>query len=121
MTELSLGEKQKTFMFLLPRLLDFIHSRGYELTGGQLLRTQLEANHNAANGTGIVHSLHLKSLAIDLNFFKDGVYLTDSKDLEFAGVFWESLCKGQNYKTVWGGRFSKPDGNHFSIEHGGVK
>ena len=51
----------------------------------------------------------------DLNLFKDGVYLTSDKDHEPFGIYWESLhplCR-------WGGRFK--DGNHYSIEHQGVK
>ena len=62
-------------------------------------------------------------LAIDLDLFKDGegfemgckVYLTKTEDHRKLGEFWESLhplCR-------WGGRFG--DGNHYSLEHGGVK
>lgn len=113
----SLGEKQRLFMRLLPRLIDFIYAQGYECTGGQLLRTKLEAQANAASGAGISNSLHLSSLAIDLNLFKDGVYLTESDAHRPFGEFW----KTQHELCRWGGDFSKPDGNHYSIEHQGRK
>jgi len=47
-----------------------------------------------------------KRLAIDLNLFKDGEYLTDTEDHRFLGEFWESLG------GTWGGRWD--DGNHYS-------
>ncbi|HAO1973206.1 TPA: M15 family peptidase, partial [Escherichia coli] len=31
------------------------------------------------------------------------------------GEYWESIG------GTWGGRFSRADGNHFSLEHNGVK
>jgi len=72
---------------------------------------------NAKSGAGIAHSLHTQRLAVDLQLFKDGVYLTDSAAYESLGVFWEKL----DPDACWGGRFSKPDGNHFSLTFGGIK
>lgn len=114
---MTLSEKQRLFMLLLGRFLVWIHDQGLEVVGGQLQRTQAEADRNAAAGTGISKSLHIKCLAIDLMLFIDGIYKTETEDYRALGEYWESLhtlCR-------WGGRFSHPDGNHFSLENEGIR
>lgn len=116
---MSLGDKQRLFMRLLGEFLAWIHQQpGVEVVGGQLQRTQAEANANAASGAGISNSLHLKCLAIDLSLFVHGVYKIDSESYRGLGDKWKSmheLCR-------WGGDFkTRPDGNHFSLEHEGVR
>jgi hypothetical protein len=102
-------------MFLLPRLLDYIHAAGYEVTGGELWRTPEQAAINAERGIGTETSLHRDRLAIDLNLFKNGVFLTSTEDHREFGEFWESL----HPLCAWGGRFN--DGNHYSLMHNGRK
>ena len=62
--------------------------------------------------------MHLKRLAIDINFFYGEYYLfsdktrkdEDFKLVEPIGEYWESLNKA----NVWGGRWAKPyDPYHF--------
>jgi hypothetical protein len=89
---------------------------GFTVTMGEAWRTPQQAQWNADHGSGIAHSLHIERLAIDLNFFKAGAYVTDSSQIEEVGKWWESL--GPNYR--WGGRFQHlPDGNHFSLSPDG--
>lgn len=102
-------------MFLLPRLLDYIHAAGYEVTGGELWRTPEQAAINEERGIGTATSLHRDRLAIDLNLFKNGVFLTSTEDHREFGEFWESL----HPLCAWGGRFN--DGNHYSLMHNGRK
>lgn len=102
-------------MALLPALITFAYQNGYELTGGQLHRSDEEAERLARLGLGIKNSVHRLKLAIDLNLFKDGKYLSSTESHRFLGEFWESL----NPLCRWGGRFG--DGNHYSLEHNGVK
>lgn len=111
----SLRQKQSRHVYLVGLLIQWAYQNGYELTWGQTLRTQAEANLNSAKKKGIKNSLHLKSLAVDLNLFKDGKYLTDTESHRPLGEFWESL--GPDCR--WGGRWG--DGNHYSIEYEGVK
>jgi len=113
----TLRQKQSRFIRYLGDLIDFAYEAGFELTGGELYRTPEQAALNASSGAGIKNSLHTLRLAVDLHLFKDGVFLEHSEDYKPLGVFWESLA----VDCVWGGRFSKPDGNHFSITHNGVK
>lgn len=115
---MKLIEKQFKFAELLPRLIDKVYQSGYTITLGEALRTPEQAHINAIAGTGIEHSLHLLKLAIDLNLFKDGKYLPSMADHMVFGIYWESLSTTK-FTCIWGGRFG--DGNHYSIEHDGVK
>lgn len=73
---------------------------------------------NNGRGDGVVNSVHQVGLAVDINLFKDGVYLQDSTDHAPLGAFWKTL----NPLARWGGDFKpKPDGNHYSFEYNGVK
>lgn len=112
--------KQMTFARLLPRLLDYAYEHGYSVTLGELWRPEWVAKANSKPGgvVGIANSLHCERLAVDLNLFKDGRFLMTNEDHRKLGEFWESLST-EDYKCVWGGRFG--DGNHYSIEHGGVR
>lgn len=122
MTELTIREKRCLFTRLFAKLVVRCSELGYECAIDQVKRTDKEAEENAEAGSGIVNSLHILGLAGDLLLYKDGKYLTKSEDYEQFGIFWEGLhplCR-------WGGRFKKggkpkPDGNHFSLEHNGVK
>lgn len=91
------------------------YDHGYELTYGEAERTPQQAAWNAAHGKGIAISLHIYRLAVDFNLFINGVYQLDTEAYRPLGEKWESLGGS------WGGRFSKPDGNHFSLEWKGIR
>jgi hypothetical protein len=93
---MSLREKQSEFMQALGKLIEFAYAQGYELTGGDLAA---KAGHKDG-------SFHYKRLAIDLNLFRDGRWLTSTEDHALLGHYWEGLG------GTWGGRFN--DGNHYS-------
>ena len=86
-------------------LIQYAHLRGYELTFG-------DAYRDPRCPYGHPTSLHRERLAIDLNVFKDGVYLSGPGMYTELGVFWESIGGS------WGGRFD--DDNHFSLSHRGM-
>lgn len=86
---------------------------GFEVTLGEAWRSPEEAKRNAAAGKGIARSLHCDRLAIDLNLFREGVYLPDTASHRPLGEWWESIGGS------WGGRFQRGDGNHYSLEHEG--
>jgi hypothetical protein len=117
MTE-TLGQRQRRFLPLVAKLIDFAYAQGYELTEGEGYRTPEQAALNAQHGSGIANSLHTLRLAVDLQLFKDGIYQTDSAAYKALGDFW----KGLDPECAWGGDFqSRPDGNHFSLSWGGIK
>jgi hypothetical protein len=99
---MTLGERQRLFTKLVPKLIDFIYKSGYEVSLGDAWSKPEYKAH-------MVNSNHYIRLAIDLNLFKNGTYLTDTTSHKPFGEFWESLhplCR-------WGGRFK--DGNHYEI------
>lgn len=113
--DLTLREKQSLFVVLVARLIQHATGLGYELTFGETYRSPEEAARLAKLGLGITQSLHTLKLAIDLNLFKDGRYLSSSEAHRPLGEWWETqhaLCR-------WGGRFTRADGNHYSLTHGG--
>lgn len=115
---MTLREQQSLFVILVGELIRFAYERGYELTFGECYRTPEQAALNLAKGSGIAKSLHTQRLAIDLNLFRDGNFLSDTDSHRQLGEFWKALhplCR-------WGGDFKpKPDGNHYSMEFGGIK
>lgn len=144
----TLGQKQERFSLLLSKLITHIYESGYQVRFGEVKRSDEQAEINALGETGrsqvasllrhgaagigtftllaatilnngkaggVRASLHQQSLAADLNLFKDGVYLDKDTDHEPFGTWWEE----QAPDCRWGGRFK--DGNHYSIEHNGVK
>ncbi len=100
---MTLREKQSKFTLMVAKLIEFAFENGFELTFGDCARTDHKGH--------APHSLHYIRLAVDLNAFKDGKYLTRTEDYEPLGEYWESLGGS------WGGRFG--DGNHFSLMHEG--
>ena len=110
---MTLSERQQIFASNVAKLIQFIFEQGYACTFGECFRTKEQAEWNASKGIGSANSLHCKRLAIDLNLFKDGVYLSKSDDYEFAGNFWYSLHEDNR----WGG--AGGDGNHFSMTETG--
>jgi len=112
---MTLRTKQSLFVYLVAILCIEADHQGYELTFGEAYRSPEEAARLAKAGKGIKNSLHGQRLAIDLNLFKDGKYLTSSEAHRPLGEWWERL----NPLCRWGGRFG--DGNHYSLEHGGRK
>jgi len=109
---MTLREKQSKFMRMAGQLIARAYELGYELTAGDLLSSPVYRNA-AGKMPHMPDSNHYIGLAIDLNLFKDGKYLTQTEDHRELGEYWESLGGS------WGGRFK--DGNHYSLEHNGRK
>jgi len=96
-------EKQNKFAGMVAQLIQYIQQNGYWVTLGDAY-AKSGHSHN---------SLHYIRLAIDINLFKNKVYLKNTADYKQIGEYWESIGGS------WGGRFN--DGNHFSLEHEGKK
>lgn len=113
---MTLRQKQSLFIKLVAEFILEIYSLGYELTFGETYRSEFEAKRLKDAGLGVYPSVHTDRLAIDLNLFKDGKFLTSTTDYFKIGQLWKSkheLCR-------WGGDFVKrKDGNHFSMVHNG--
>lgn len=103
---MTLGQKQRKFTRMVADLIMWAYDHGYELTLG-------DAYRDPRTPYGHPDSLHRKRLAVDLNLFKNGVYLTRTEDHAPLGEYWESIGGS------WGGRFQ--DGNHYSLEYSGIR
>jgi len=110
----DLLNKQQQFSRMIERLLKYAHDNGYEVTFGDAFRDERAFGHMGERKCyGQAKSAHKQRLAIDLNLFKNDEPLSETKDHESLGIFWEGLG------GTWGGRFE--DGNHYSLEYNGIK
>ena len=100
---MSLREKQSKFVLCVAKAIVWAYEHGYELTWGDTYPGKFP---HKANGK------HPEGLAIDLNLFRDGLYLDSTEDWAPIGHYYESL----DPKATWGGRFG--DGNHLSWGEG---
>lgn len=114
---MSTRQQQSEFVRLVAKLIEYAYANGMELTFGEAWRTPEQAKLNAAKGSGISNSLHIERLAIDLNLFVGGVFIDSSEGHRRLGEYWEQL----NPRCRWGGRFKRPDGNHYSYSPDGVR
>lgn len=108
---MSLSQEQAAFLLDACKLIEYATAQGWMVTGGELYRTpEQQAIYVNTGRSKTLNSNHLKRLAIDLNFFKDGKIIWDKATLAPLGAFWESL----NPKNRWGGNFkSLVDCPHF--------
>ena len=86
---------QDTFLTNIVTLMDSVYSKpGYSVN--------IDHNVNVTSGpTDEIAKLRQAKLSLNLNLFKDGVYLTDTVDYYELGQLWKSL----NSLNVWGGDF----------------
>lgn len=99
---------------MVSKLIAKAYELGYEVTLGDAYRDP--RTHGAMGisvGYGYKNSCHKLRLAIDLNLFKDGVFLQTTEGHKELGEWWESVG------GTWGGRFN--DANHYSLTHDGFK
>lgn len=124
---------QQRFSLSLAHLILALADHNYDVTMGECWRSDETAKLYEAEGKGISNSLHRIRLAVDLNLFLNGRFLTTKEEYRLAGELWKSMSTVQ-YPHKWGGDFQKeiktekgetkkvpaPDANHFSIGWGGV-
>ncbi len=96
---MGLNNQQFQFTHMVGQLIDFIYKNGYTATFGDAYATSGHINR----------SKHYDRLAVDLNLFRDGNYLTDTDLYRPLGSFWKAIG------GTWGGDFRSKDGNHFSL------
>jgi len=107
---MSLSNEQQEFLFDFCLLVQFAQRLGFKVTPGELKRTREQQQIYVDTGRSkTMDSMHLLSLAGDLNIFKNGDYVMSYGPLiameivKPLGVFWESL----NIKNIWGGNFDR--------------
>lgn len=93
-----LRKRQFEFAKAVPELISEAFRLGFDVSLG-------DAYRDPRCPYGSKSSKHHRRLAIDLNLFRRGVYLTKTEHHAQLGEYWESLG------GIWGGRFD--DGNHY--------
>jgi hypothetical protein len=124
---MSLGSTQREFSLQVAELIEFIYKSGYECTLGDAYRdprvfgemgdkNSIIGKENSYPAYGRAESAHKQRLAIDLNLFKDNIYLRHTEAHRPFGEFWKSLHPDNR----WGGDFTPKDGNHYSRKYYGI-
>lgn len=98
---------------MVVKLITKAHELGYDVTLGDAFRDpRVFGVMGTAMGYGRAKSAHKQRLAIDINLYRNGQYLDKTSDHEELGTWWETIG------GTWGGHFN--DGNHYSLEFGGI-
>jgi hypothetical protein len=112
----TLRQQQSRFALAVSGLIAQAYAMGYEVTLGDAYRDpRVFGPMGTAKGYGRADSQHKQRLAIDLNLFRDGRFLSSTESHRPLGEWWER----QFLDARWGGRWG--DGNHYSLERGGFK
>ena len=100
---MNLVAEQAKFLLDVCTLIQWCTKQGWVVTGGELLRpVEMQEIYVKTGRSKTMNSKHLKKLAIDLNFFKNDVYICEKNLLQECGDYWEKL----NPKNKWGGNWS---------------
>jgi hypothetical protein len=103
----EMRNKQSIFLKNFAKLILWAFDNGFEVTAGELHRTDEQHALNVAKGISKAkRSKHQDRLAGDLNLFINGIYKTDQPSYKPLGEYWVSL----HPQNRWGGDFNK-DGN----------
>lgn len=99
---MSLSSEQAEFLLDVCKLVPFATSLGFRVTGGELQRTpEQQSLYVRAGKSQTMNSNHLKKLAIDLNFIKDGKLVYNITELAPIGEYWQSLSTKNSAGMFW--------------------
>ncbi len=108
----TLRQRQSRFAREVALLIQKATELGYEVTLGDAYRDpRAHGQFGEKKGYAATFSVHKVRLAVDLNLFRDGRFLTSSEAHRPLGEWWES--RGADHR--WGGRWN--DGNHYSFSY----
>lgn len=100
---MSLREEQSAFSVDICRLILWALEQGYEVTFGEAQRpVEMQAIYYKTGRSKTMDSRHIKKLAFDLFFFKDGRLLATKEDMQPIGNHWEAMSA----KNSWGGNWN---------------
>lgn len=113
---MKLGETQREFTKAIGKLILFAYSiNGVELTFGDAYRDpRVYGVLGEKKGYGAANSNHKNRLAVDLNLFVDGAYISSSEH-----TMWKKLHEA--WVSFGGAKAIPNDANHFSFEWNGYR
>lgn len=101
---MSLNAEQAAFLLDFCDLIQFATQQGFTVTGGELQRpVEMQEIYVRTGRSKTMRSQHIRKLAGDLNFIRDGQLVYGYEELEPLGRYWESLSP----KNHWGGNFDR--------------
>jgi hypothetical protein len=115
---MTLREKQSIFALNISKLIIKAYELGYEITLGEAYRTEsqqylyFEGYKLMKIGSDLklaqtrrksrtMNSKHRKKLALDINLFKNGKYLTDKESFKPLAEYWKSLHPKNTCGYFW--------------------
>jgi hypothetical protein len=99
---MGLVTTQSEFAQHVSRLLQRCAETGFTVTLGEVFRTLEQQKIYLKTGRSkTLNSQHMKRLAIDLNFFRNGELVQNRADIKPIGDWWEAL----HPKNRWGGNW----------------
>lgn len=107
---MKLSEKQRIFAHRIAILIIWVYSHpDWSVTFGEAWRSPETQDIYVRTGKSKTHlSKHPDRLAIDLNLFIKGRYITDKEKYRPIGEFWELMAP----ENRWGGRFGVDPENY---------
>ena len=102
---MTLRQKQSKFAHMVSLLILHAEALGFGVTLG-------EAYRHSSCRHGHPKSLHKSRLAIDLNLFRNGRYLTTGKHHSGLHDYWDSIGGSERIEA---------DMNHYSLGHRGMR
>ena len=80
---MSILSEQAAFLLDACKLIEYATEQGFNITAGEMYRTEYQQAKYVAEGKSkTMNSYHLKRLAIDLNFFLNGVVETSKNGIK---------------------------------------
>lgn len=87
---------QQTFLSNITKLMDTIYNKtGFTVSIDHSVRLPVDRK------TDTISILREAKLAVNLNLFKNGVYLTKDEDYTELGQLWKTL----DHRNIWGGDY----------------
>lgn len=113
----TLRQKQALFARLIAQLISWIYTHpSWEVTLSEGYVGDTDARDGDYDGPHMRGGAHYKKLALDMNLFVDGKWITGGSEAwDEIGEKW----KGLHPLCRWGGDFKSRDFNHFSLFHEG--
>jgi hypothetical protein len=103
-------DRQQLFARNVARLIEHIYSKGYEISLGEVYRTEYQQREYVRTGLSkTMASRHRDKLAIDINLFLGDQLQGKTAHAQF-GAFWKSLTPENRWGGDWGW-----DANHYEM------
>lgn len=110
---MGLRQRQSEFAQAVALLIQKVDELDMECTLGDCFRdSRVHGDFGIKKAYGRANSVHKLRMAIDLNLFIDGEYITDDRGHKQLGKWWEKTFR--EFDACWGGRFNG-DYNHYSF------